>query len=438
MRRALFLCLAAGLAAPPAPACADEVILTYGDRISGRIIALTRSAVHIESPGAGVLVIQRRYLEQLSTDEPRVVDLTSSDRIVGRILAGPGKTVTIRSAVLGDLRVSLDSIDAIQPADRSADASGRAPAASTADPLSAIRGRGAESAAAPVQQQDPAGAQKPGPIGQQPEDTDDIRLIVLRQSTVLLRPGQVEVETAMNYQHAQSVSSIFNARFRQFQIPLTARVGLFNRAEASVTIPGAYVRRDLGFADSVVSSDEAGVGDMTAGFNYELRRETAGGPDIIASVGVGMPTGSKPDEEGLSLGTAHWTAVAGVQFIKIADPVALFGGIRYEHQFPARYFLSDAVQNIEPARAAGYNFGFGFAVNEYISLSAQVVGSYQGDTRAGGERVFASSREPVSLRSALTFQYSRGTYIEPSVTMGLNEDTPDFALGVSLTRRFGR
>lgn len=370
--------------------------------------------------------IQRRYVEQLRTDEPRVVDLASGDRIAGQILAGPGKTLTIRSPLLGDLRVPLDTIDAIQPVEPSAGESDKA------------RGRGAGSATAPVQQQDPAGAQKPKPIGQQPEDSEDIRLIFLRQSTVLLRPGQVEVETAMNYQHTQSVSSIFNARFRQFQIPLAARVGLFDRAEAFVTIPNAYIRRDLRFADSVVSSDEAGIGDITTGFNYELRRETAGGPDVIASVGVGMPTGSKPDEEGLSLGTAHWTAVVGMQFIKIADPIALFGGIRYEHQFPARYFLSDEVHNVDPAGAAGYNFGFGFAVNEYVSLSAQIVGSYQSDTKADGERIFASSREPVSWRSALTYQYSRGTYIEPSVAIGLNEDTPDFVLGVSLTHRFGR
>ena len=416
MRRALFFCLAAGLVALPASASADEVILTYGDRISGRIIALTRSVVQIESPGAGVIEIQRRYLQQISTDEPRVVDLASGDRIVGRILAGSEKMLTIRSATVGDLRVPLDSIDAIQPAERSA------------GPLSRVRGRGARA----------AGAQTPKPIGQEPEDSGDIRLIFLRQATVLLRPGQVEVETGMNYQHTQSVSAIFNARFRQFQMPLAARVGLFDRGEAFVTIPAAYVRRDLGFADSVVSSNESGVGDLVAGFNYELRRESAGGPDVIVSIASGMPTGSKPDEEGLSLGTAHWTATAGVQFIKIADPVALFAGIRYEHQFPARYFLGDAVHDVDPGGTGGYNFGFGFAVNEYISLSAQVVASYQGDARADGERVFASSREPVTLRTALTYQYSRGTYIEPSVAIGLNEDTPDVALGVSLTHRFGR
>jgi hypothetical protein len=417
LRRAIFFCVAAALAARPAPACADEVILTNGDRISGRINAATRGAVQIESPGAGVIEIQRGFVAQLGTDEPRVVDLATGERIVGQIVAGPERTLTIRSATLGDRRVPLDTIDAIQPVTS----------------LSSVRGSGAG-----VRQQGAAGAQQPKPIGQEPEDAQDIRLIFLRQSTVLLRPGQVEVETGMNYQHTQSVSSIFNARFRHFQIPLAARVGLSSRAEAFVTIPAAYARRDLGFADSVVSSDESGFGDLFAGFNYELRRESAGGPDIIASVGAGMPTGSKPDEEGLSLGTAHWTAIAGVQFIKIADPVALFAGVRYEHQFPARYFLGDAVREVDPGATGGYNFGFGFAVNEYVSLSAQVTGSYQGDLKADGGRVFATSREPVSLRTALTYQYSRGTYIEPSVAIGLNDDTPDFALGVSLTHRFGR
>ena len=349
MRRAIFFCVAAALVvARPAPACADEVILTNGDRVTGRIILATRLVVQIESTAAGVIEIQRRYVQQLRTDEPRVVDLASGERIVGQIVAGPDKTMTIRSAALGDRPVPLDTIEAIQPAESP----------------SRVRGRGAGSAAAAVQQQAPADAQTPKPIGQEPEDREDIRLFFLRQSTVLLRPGQVEVETGMNYEHTQSLSSIFNARFRHFQLPLAARVGLFDRGEAFVTIPAAYARRDLGFADSVVSSHEGGFGDLVAGLNYELRRESAGGPDIIASVSVSMPTGSRPDEEGLSLGTAHWTATTGVQFVRIADPVALFGGVRYEYQFPARYFLGDAEHDIDPGGTGGYNFGFGFAVNE--------------------------------------------------------------------------
>jgi hypothetical protein len=100
--------------------------------------------------------------------------------------------------------------------------------------------------------------------------------------------------------------------------------------------------------------------------------------------------------------------------------------------------MNDDVHTVKPGEMAGYNFGFGFAVNESISLSAQILGSYQSASKADGAKVFGSSSEPVSLRSALTYRYSKGTYIEPSVVIGLDDDTPDFAFGISLTHRFGR
>jgi hypothetical protein len=95
------------------------------------------------------------------------------------------------------------------------------------------------------------------------------------------------------------------------------------------------------------------------------------------------------------------------------------------------------VHDVDPGETIGYNFGFGFAVNGDISLSTQVSSSYQSDAQADGQRIFASSREPASFRSALTYRYSKGTYIEPSVIIGLDRDTPDFAVGLSLTYRFG-
>jgi hypothetical protein len=265
----------------------------------------------------------------------------------------------------------------------------------------------------------------------------DIRKIFLRQTTVLLRPGEVEAEAAFRYQHTQIVSSLLNARFRQFETPLAIRAGLFSRGEGFLTGSAAYLRRDLGFAGSGASDNEAGFGDVTAGVNYELAQETARRPDIIASISVGAPSGSKPNEQGLSLGAGNWSATAGVQFIKTADPVALFAGVSYTHGFRARYFLSDAVHDVDPGETIGYNFGFGFAVNGDISLSTQVSSSYQSDAKADGQRIFASSREPASFRSALTYRYSKGTYIEPSVIIGLDRDTPDFAVGLSLTYRFG-
>ena len=72
------------------PARADEVRLTYGDRITGHIVAVTRTVVQLESPGVGLIEVQRRYVEQLSTDDTRVVSLHSGERLSGQIVGGPG------------------------------------------------------------------------------------------------------------------------------------------------------------------------------------------------------------------------------------------------------------------------------------------------------------------------------------------------------------
>lgn len=432
-RSRFFLVLLIGFwAAGQGQACADQVILTNGDRISGRFIAFSRESVQIDTEFSGIIRIERKHVKQLSTDDPVAIDLVSGERVVGRIMAGEGKTIQIRSSILGDRRLSLDSIDAIQ-------ASPQTGGSETSVQLSDVAGKGTGSSAAPESQATKsAETQTPKSIGQKPEDEADIRKIFLRQITVLLRPGQVEVEAAVHYLRNQSVSPILNAKFRRLQIPLAARIGLFHGAEGYVVIPPAFAHRELTFAGSSASNREFGLGDASAGFNYELARETARWPDIVASASLGTPTGNKPNEAGLSLGSGHWAATFGLQFIKTVDPVALFWGVDYSHQFEARYFLNDAVHTVKPGETAGYNFGFGFAVNENVSLSAQVSGSYQSPTKADGVKVAGSSNEPVSLRSALTYRYSRRTYIEPSVAIGLDDETPDFVLGISLTHRLGK
>lgn len=418
-------------AAGQSKARADQLILNNGDRISGKLLTFARDAVRIETPSAGIIQLERKYVRQLSIDNEVWVDLVSGERITGRVTNGEERTVVIRSSILGERRLSVDAIAEIH--------TDRVAIARDLLEMSAVAGKGIDSSQASDSRASKATvAQKPKTIGQMPEDETDIRKIFLRQSAVLLRPGQVELEAAPGYMRNQSVSPIMNAKVRQFRMPLAARIGLFNRAEMHVTVPVVYVHQEFAFAENAISHREFGIGDASAGLNIEIARETAQWPDVILFAGVGAPTGSKPKEEGLSLGSGHWEASFGAQFIKTVDPVALFAGAYYAHQFESRYFVNDAIRAVNPGGIAGYNFGFGFAVNESVSLSAQISGSYQSNARADGEKVFGSSSEPVSLRSALTYRCSKNTYIEPSVVIGLDDETADFILGISLTHRFGK
>lgn len=455
-----FLCLFIGLGTGLLNVYADEVILSNGDRVSGRLISLSPKTICISTPHSGIIETDREHLLQLKTDNPVMVKLLSGERVIGRIRSAEGEGIVIHSTVLGECVLSLTAVASMEPclphenihrdisragAREIFDVAGSNPSRSANEQnelsaqLQEFRGKGADTVKPPgdADEKPAQAAAQPRSIGQRPQEEEDIRRIFLRQSSVLLRPGEKEFEVRFDYLANQLPAAVYNARFRHFQLPLGFRIGIMEGLEGSVSIPFTHAEQEIFLFPGSVTRKTTGIGDTSLGINYEIFRETARRPDITTTLRIRAPTGDEPDEEGLSTGSGHWAGSLGLQFIKTTDPVVLFWGIRYTHEFPATHFFNDGVYEVRPGDTVDYNFGFGFAVNGYVSLSAQVLGAYQWETSVDGHRLTGTSGEPVSLRSALTYRVSRETYIEPSLTMGLNDETPDFILGIAATRRFG-
>ncbi len=194
--------------------------MTNGDRISGSLVTFSPTGVQISSPHSGTIRIERQYVQKLATDDKVVVELVSGERIIGRIVPGEGVTVVVQSDVLGDRALALDAVKNIHPI-----LPDEPPLVKAApDPLQNTPKTGAEKSDRPnernllsVQLQDVRGKgsesqtgvdkpaatsteeiRQPKPIGQKPEDEEDIRKIFLRQNSVLLRPRQVEFEAGLN------------------------------------------------------------------------------------------------------------------------------------------------------------------------------------------------------------------------------------------------
>jgi hypothetical protein len=424
----LFICLGTGLR----NAYADELILTNGDRISGSLISFNQKAVRISTSYSGILEIHREHIQQLTTENPMIVELVSGERVIGRIGSDGEQTIIVHSSRLGDRILSLSTIASMKVYLPEQD--------SLSAQLQDIRGMGPKdsSASEKTSEEAPETGSQPKPIGSKPEDEEDIRKIFLRQTTVLLRPGVKEVDVELDYLSTRVSATIFDTRFRQFLLPLSFRFGLADGLEGSVSIAPTYLKREISFAGESVTQDETGIGDTLIGVNYEIFRETARWPDVTAVLRVQAPTGDVPNAEGLSTGSGNWAGAFGFQFTKTTDPIVLFWGLLYTHAWSASYFFNDAVYDVQPGDSIDYNFGFGFAVNQDVSLSAEVLGGYQWDTELDGQKLSGSSREPVSLRGALTYRISRNSYLEPSLRMGLNNEAPDFVIGVAATRRFGK
>lgn len=282
-----------------------------------------------------------------------------------------------------------------------------------------------------------ASASEAAPLGQEP---DDISKIFLRQSSSLLAPGRVQYEVGFVYlwQDASALTILpggvldfQEVRDRRFLVPLTIRYGLNDCVELFGSLPvgvSHFERTDPMFRDATT---RGGLGDAGAGLLVQWLRETDDNPDVISSISVTAPTGPDPfklSPNVAALGSGFWSMNTSVSLVKSFDPIVLFGGVGYRHEF------GTLVQGIpvQPGEAFTYSFGMGFSVNDDIALNAEISGSFQGRLRANETLVPNSASELLALQLGYTRRLSSKRSIQPFVAMGLTDDSPDFLLGFQL------
>jgi len=272
-------------------------------------------------------------------------------------------------------------------------------------------------------------------LGPKPEDEEDLRSVFLRDASVILPRGTWDLEVGLEYRRAKMDELPFDSDLtRQVRLPLTARFGIRKGMEGLVSVPLIHSYREVSEGGTVDSDDEFGLGDVTTGVSFQIMQEKASWPELLGTVQVRAPSGEDPyrdDGTAPPLGSGHWALAASLQWVRTADPLVLFGGIGYLHQF-SRHANG---RKYEPGPGLQYSMGLGFSVNDDVSLSGRFAGLLQGNWDIDDETVEGSSYEPMTLRVAATMRCRRNTYVEPEVSFGLNDDAPDVFVGVALIRR---
>lgn len=265
-----------------------------------------------------------------------------------------------------------------------------------------------------------------------PEDIDLMHKLFLRRAAVVLRKGEYEVEAGVGYQRdSRDLLGIVKATQRSFAVPLSLRYGLADRAEVSATVPFVHTSSEVNDSETVERNRKTGLGDFGLGFKYVIFEETEKWPAVIVSLGGRAPTGEDPygaNATGLEPGAGHWSVTPGLFFVKEDEPVVLFGGIGYTHQFPRSV---DSV-TLRPGATFDFSIGMGMAINRRTSISAQVMGAYALEGDGEHESFSTAAQEPWYLRMGVTRRTSKSVYVEPSIAFGLTDDAPDFIFGLSL------
>lgn len=267
-------------------------------------------------------------------------------------------------------------------------------------------------------------SEPPKPLGE--DSKQDLGPEFLRQATVLLAPGEFQMEFALNYLRDQ----FLNQRIREATFLSALRFGLPFRMEGFVNVPVGWRNNEFFELSGTFEDNRSGLGDVEGGLNIVLVQESINWPDIILQLGFTAPTGEKPnllDPREVSLGLGRWTGRVGLNLIRSFDPAVVFGGIGVE------YLANETIDGIriQGAHQLTYNFGTGFAVNNQLTLSGRFLGVYQTKTELDGRKIEGSDIEPMSLRLSSTYRFSKKQFLEPSVRFGLNDDAVDTIINLS-------
>jgi hypothetical protein len=362
-------------------AIADELYLKNGDRITGQVLELSTTHCIFKTDYQATLHFRRSDIVRLDITQPVAGDDTA-----------PFSTITTEQVFKAQAKGTEDKATEDAP------------------------------------KQTPSKSRTPNILGEEPDE--DLGQIFLRQSTVLLKPGEKELDISLSYTRDEFA----NLRSRQWNLFLSLRLGITERLEGFVDMPLSWAQREVFDSDSVDKNDATGIGDVGAGFKYIFKQQDKQWPDIIGSFSFSAPTGDEPDPKNpndISVGSGHWHLSTGLTLVKSYDPAVLFGGIGYGYTF------KETLNGVEvaPGNSFNYSFGMGFAINNQISLSGQFVGAYQTKTEQDGLKIVGSSREPMSLRTGLTYRVGKGRYLQPAVMFGLNDAATDATLMLSYSHK---
>jgi hypothetical protein len=266
-----------------------------------------------------------------------------------------------------------------------------------------------------------------------------------RAGVLLLSPGVLEIEPSLSYARQEdSTPNLFmsDSQFLAGETELNANsltadvglsLGLPWDSQLEFGLPyrwrGVESVNSVGFVPTDSSSQSgAALGDVRLGLAKTLLREGLWRPDIVGRITWDTASGDREDD-GVPLGGGFNEIRGSLSAIKRQDPIAIVGGLSYEHSFEENQIL--------PGPIVSANFGTFIALSPETSMRFIFSGGYQYESELAGDKIAGSDRTLGTFVVGGTTLLVPGLLLNLSVNVGLTDDADDFGISVSLPFRFG-
>jgi hypothetical protein len=235
--------------------------------------------------------------------------------------------------------------------------------------------------------------------------------LYLQDQSVTLQPQQWQVGIGISYTHDERFIGFVHEEQRTLQGSASLSYGVSDRLELFGSVPVVFSgQQATDFTGDGFGASDTYLGDVTLGLNTTLI-SGAGKPNVTLQSAVTLPTSTSdlPSSTKVSLGVTAYQDF---------DPAFVYGGVNVGHSF------GDTDET-----DFGYRVGLGFSLNYRLAVGAEIQGGYRPESDFG-------SGETTSLTGRATFALSKNDTIQPSVSFGLTDSSPDVTLGLQWSRRF--
>ena len=268
---------------------------------------------------------------------------------------------------------------------------------------------------------------------------------LITTGNLLLPLGQAEIQPSFTYTRRELDSPIpifldgafdniasSNIRRNTFDTSLGLILGLPFDSQLELDFPYRYVGEQNVILLNGSQLDErdghgSGFGDIRVGLAKTLIREGSWWPDVIGRVTWDTATGETFDND-IGLFGGFKELEGSLSLTKRQDPLVFIGSVGYETTFEN--------DDIKPGDALRFSVGAVLAASPETSLRAVLDQTFIDDVKVDGEVINSSDQVSGTLSFGASSVIGRGKFLDINADIGLTDEAPDYAVGISLSILF--
>ncbi len=276
---------------------------------------------------------------------------------------------------------------------------------------------------------------------------------LIQAGGLLLPAGSFEIQPGLSYSLITAntvdidclliadilcIGDINSKRFRResYLTDWTFRLGLPWDMQLDARVPWGYERSTAVFGDGQREIlEKMELGDVSIALSKQLLREEGWKPGVLGELRWKGRSGGDPFDQGdgsLALGTGFDDLTLGFSFVKVRDPLVLFGNLSYTYSFEDD---KPELGEVQPGDGYEAQLGMALALNLETSLNFSWNQGWYERTRVNDEPLAGTSRRPGTLGIGATYVPSPGHNIDFNVAFGLTDDAPDVEARLSFPWR---